>query len=346
MALPSRESSLFSSLPPWEMPWSDFMLSYGIQAVVVAIFVWIPILHPEILERPKPDYHAIELVPTPVPVNHQPQRQLPKPVEVAELDPPPVAMRLPAPVPQPKPKVDDPPAPEVKIATRKPDPLPPTPAPMIPKQIVRTNVFSTGSSAPQTIDRAPQKVQTGGFGDPNGVPAKASQNKAVNIAQAGGFDMPAGPGYGNGTGGANGARGVVASTGFGGGVATGNVRASSGGTVRQAGFGDADVPAPPTVQSRPAAQAAAKMVPAEILSKPVPIYTEEARAKRIEGEVLLEVVLEATGKLRVLRVVRGLGHGLDDAAVRAAEQIRFKPAQKDGQPSDSTAVLHIIFQLA
>jgi hypothetical protein len=50
--------------------------------------------------------------------------------------------------------------------------------------------------------------------------------------------------------------------------------------------------------------------------------------------------------LRVLRVVRGLGHGLDDSAVRAAEQIRFKPALKDGQPSDSTAVVHIIFQLA
>jgi TonB family protein len=114
--------------------------------------------------------------------------------------------------------------------------------------------------------------------------------------------------------------------------------------VQQAGFGD--VAAPPTVQSRPAPQAAEKIVPAEILSKPVPIYTEEARAKRIEGEVLLEVVLEASGKLRVLKVVRGLGHGLDDAAVHAAEQIRFKPALKDGQPSDSTAVLHIIFQLA
>lgn len=345
MAPPSRELGLFSSLPSWEMPWSDFMLSYGIQAVVVAIFVWIPILHPEILERPKPDYHAIELVPTPVPVNRTPQRQLRKPVVEAKLDPPPTAMRLPAPQPKPKPKVEVASAPDVKIATRKPDPLP-TAAPVIPKQIVRTNVFSTGSSAPQTIDRAPQKVQTGGFGDPNGVPAKASQNRAVNIAQAGGFDMPTGPGYGNGTGGAHGARGVVASTGFGGGVATGNARTSSAGTVREAGFGDADVPAPPTVQARPAAQAAAKIVPAEILSKPVPIYTEEARAKRIEGEVLLEVVLEASGRLRVLRVVRGLGHGLDDAAVHAAEQIRFKPAMKDGQPSDSTAVLHIIFQLA
>jgi TonB family protein len=327
------------------MPWSDLVLSYGVQAVVVAIFVWIPILHPEILERPKPDYHAVALVPTPVPVNHAPQRQLRKPFLVAELDPPPEALRLPAPQPQPKAKVEDAPAPEVKIASKKLETLPPSAAPVIPKQALRTNVFSTGSSAPQTMDRAPQTVQTGGFGDPNGVPAKASQNKAVNIAQAGGFDMPTGPGYGNGTGGARGARGVVASTGFGNGVAAGNATLSRG-TVRQAGFGDADVPAPPTVQSRPAAQAAEKIVPAEILSKPLPIYTEEARAKGIEGEVLLDVVLQATGRLRVLKVVRGLGHGLDDAAVHAAEQIRFKPALKDGQPSDSTVVLHIIFQLA
>jgi TonB family protein len=326
------------------MPWRDFFLSYGAQIIVIAIFVWIPVLHPEILDRPKRDYHAIELVPTPVPVNHEPQRQLPKPVLVAELDPPPATLRLATPRPDPKPKVEEAAAPDLKIAAKKLDPLPATAA-VIPKQAVKTNVFSTGSSAPQTIERAPQQVQTGGFGDPNGVPAKASQTQAVNIARAGGFDMPTGPGYGNGTGGAKGARGVVASTGFGGGVAT-EAAPSSRGAVRQAGFGDADVPAPPTVQSRPAAQAAQKIVPAEILSKPVPIYTEEARSKRIEGEVLLEVVLEATGKLRVLKIVRGLGHGLDDAAVHAAEQIRFKPALKDGQPSDSTAVLHIIFQLA
>ena len=156
--------------------------------------------------------------------------------------------------------------------------------------------------------------------------------------------MPTGPGSGNGTGGSKGVRGVVASTGFGNGVATGSASTPQR-TVHQAGFGDADVAAPPTVQSHPA-EAAAKLTPAEILSKPVPIYTEEARAKHIEGEVLLEVVLEASGRLRVLKVVRGLGHGLDDAAVRAAEQIRFKPALKDGQPSDSTAVLHIVFQLA
>jgi len=48
----------------------------------------------------------------------------------------------------------------------------------------------------------------------------------------------------------------------------------------------------------------------------------------------------------VVRVIRGLGHGLDEAAVQAAQQIHFKPALQDGQPADSTAVLHIVFQLA
>ncbi len=340
----SDESILFSSLPRWRAPWHEFVLSYGVQAVMVAILVWIPVLHPEILEAPAKDYHAIELVPTPVPENHEPQRQLRKPVFQAKLDPPSAALRLPAPQPQPKRRVEDAPAPEVKIATKKLEPVP-TSAPAVPRQIVRTNLFSTGSSAPQTIERPPQQVQTGGFGDPNGVPARTTQTRAVNIAQAGGFDMPAGPGYGNGSGGANGARGVVASSGFGGGVAV-SPRSTSSGTVRQAGFGDADVPAPPTVQSHPALQTPAKVVPAEILSKPVPAYTEEARAKRVEGEVLLEVVFEASGRLHVVRVVRGLGHGLDDAAIRAAEQIRFRPALKDGLPSDSTAVVHIIFQLA
>ena len=335
-------------LPQRRVPWYEFVFSYGTQAVIVAIFVWVPLLHPEILETPKQYLHLTSLIPVPPPVNHAPQRQLPppKPVLIAKLDPPPAALRLPTPQPAPKPKVEDAPAPEVKIAEKKLD-LPPAKSAVIPQTIKMNNFPTTGSSAPQTTRRPAEQVQTGGFGDPNGVPAKLNQGKApVNIAQAGGFDMPTGPGNGNGTGGAKGVSGVVASTGFGAGVATGDARTSSPrGTVRQAGFGD-DVPAPPTVQSHPAAAAAARIIPAEILSKPVPIYTDEARAQKIEGEVLLEVSFQATGKIQVLRVVRGLGHGLDDAAVRAAEQIRFKPALKDGQPSDSTAVLHIIFQLA
>ena len=345
MGLPASSQFLFSPLPDSRTPWTEFLFSYGTQSLLIAFVLWVRILNPEILRPAEQNYRAIELVPTPAPVNHEPQplRQLQKRVEVAKLDPAPAAMHLPAPVP--KPKVEDSPAPEVRVAPKKLDSLPP--APVIPKQLVRTNVFSTGSSATPTLARAPQQVQTGGFGDPNGIPAKPNNGKPANIAQAGGFDMPTGPGYGNGTGGASGARGVVASAGFGSGIATGdgsgNVSASRG-TVRQAGFADAAAPAPPA-HSRPA-ETATKVTPAEILSKPTPIYTEEARHLRIEGEVLLEVKLEASGQVHVMRVVRGLGHGLDDAAVRAAEQIRFKPASRDGQPADSTAVLHIIFQLA
>ena len=343
----SPGSVLFSPLPEWKKPWSEVVLSYGAQAILIAILAWIRLLNPEVLEPPKKDYHAIELVPTPVPVNHEPQRQLPRPVVVAKVDPvepPPSALRLPAPKVQPKPKPEETRAPEVKIAAKTPEVAPVARAPVIPRTI-KTGDFSTGSSAPQTIRQAPQQVQTGGFGDPNGIPARTTQTQAVNIASRGGFDMPTGPGFGNGTGGANGARGVVASSGFGNGVATGPSHAVSAGPVKQAGFGSTEAPASSTA-SRPAQTTVAKVVPAEILYKPTPIYTEEARAKRIEGEVLLEVVFEATGKLRVVRVVRGLGHGLDENAVRAAEQIRFKPALKDGQPSDETAVVHIIFQLA
>jgi len=342
------QQGLFSLLPEPKKPWSEVAVSFGVQAAAVALLVWVRLLHPEILQNPVRDYHAIELVPTPVPVNHQPQpiRRFTPPPQVAELDPPVEALRLPAPQPKPKIKMEDAPAPEVVIAAKKLENLPPVPKPVIPRAPVKTNVFSSGSSATPTIALAPEKVQTGGFGDPHGVPAKASVGKPITIAQLGSFDMPTGPGSGNGTGGANGARGVVVSSGFGNGVAVSDSRPVQRAVVQQAGFGSADVPAPPTSGPHTAQTIAPKIVPAEILWKPVPIYTEDARKQKVEGEVLVEAVLEASGKVRVLRVVRGLGHGLDEEAVKEAGQLRFKPALRDGQPSDSTVVLHVVFQIA
>ena len=54
----------------------------------------------------------------------------------------------------------------------------------------------------------------------------------------------------------------------------------------------------------------------------------------------------ASGPARVLATVRGLGYGLDESAVAAAEAIRFRPAERAGIPADSTAIVHIVFQLA
>jgi TonB family protein len=115
--------------------------------------------------------------------------------------------------------------------------------------------------------------------------------------------------------------------------------------VQATGFGDAAAPPQPTPRAHPEVTST-PVLPAEIISKPTPTYTAEARSLRIQGEVLLEVVLEASGSLHIVRVVRGLGHGLDDNAVKAAQQIRFRPAMRNGQPADSTVVLHIVFQLA
>jgi TonB family protein len=92
--------------------------------------------------------------------------------------------------------------------------------------------------------------------------------------------------------------------------------------------------------------AAARFTPVEILSKPKPAYTDEARQNKIEGEVLLDMQFSASGEARILRMVRGLGHGLDENAVAAASGIRFRPATRDGEAVDSAAVVHIVFQLA
>ena len=52
------------------------------------------------------------------------------------------------------------------------------------------------------------------------------------------------------------------------------------------------------------------------------------------------------GEVQVNRVVKGLGHGLDEAAMRAAQQIKYKPALSNGHAVDFPAVVHIVFQIA
>jgi TonB family protein len=336
-------------LPEPGTRWGRFVLSYGMQSVVMALFVIMAIAYPEVLVMPVHDYHFVSLVSTPPPVPQAPAPvknfPAPAPKIVEPVTPRPEALRVPLDVPRKKPPVPEDQAPKVTLSASK-EPLPDMKA-QIPRPPVKTNVFSTGSSATPTMAAAPQKVQTGGFGDPNGVPASDNHGRPVTIAQAGSFDLPSGPGYGNGTGGSHGARGVVASTGFGSGVATGDSSgtvSASRAAVRQGSFGDADVA---TAQPKAkAAEPVVKTLPAEITFKPHPVYTDEGRHLKIEGEVLLDVVFSATGQIRVVRVVRGLGHGLDESAVRAAEQIQFKPALRDGHPTDSEAVLHIVFQLA
>jgi hypothetical protein len=178
MSSSASQATLFSLLPKTRAPWTEFAFGTGTQALAIAFLIWVRLLYPTVVSPPAHPYNTIGLVSTPVPVNHQPQpvHQF-KPVLVANLDPPINALRLPVPQPKIPAKAEDAPVPAVNIAPRKLEPLPVNSAPVIPKQAVKTNVFSAGSSAAPTTERAASQVQTGGLGIPTEFPPKPIRAK-------------------------------------------------------------------------------------------------------------------------------------------------------------------------
>jgi TonB family protein len=355
---------LFKTLEFKESRKRSLWMSVVVHGVLLSVLLAIPLIFTETMKvkfntteivPPMPKQQVLEVThykaPPPKPV------VLPKPV-VAPPPPKPIVTPPPELKPPEPPKVADVKLPEV-IERAKPAPVirntphvdapeAPIAAPKPPE--IKTGVFSTGSSATPTANLPAQKIQTGGFGDPNGIKGEGKPGKTANIASLGSFDLPVGPGAGNGTGGARGVKGVIASSGFGNGVAPvgnggGGGAGTTKGTVRPGGFGDVDGSAKQEAPKKRAETGPAQ-TPVEILFKPKPDYTDDARKARIEGEVLVRVLFTAAGEVKVLDVTRGLGHGLDETALRAAQQIKFKPAQRDGQPVDSTATVHIVFQMA
>jgi len=339
--------------------WASLGAGTAVEAVVVAGLCWVglalsysntpPALRKEIwstrITLPTPEESPAPEVPhrRPVPLLEAPKPQVsPKPLAAARPLPEPVIPRVPAIAP-PHPILHAPDAagnvPQLRMTT--------PPSPRWQPQ-VRLGAFGNSSNA-ATLPVPAKAVQTGGFGNPNGFPGEAQGGSHANVAHLGSFDLPVGPGRGNGTGGAQGAIGTVASADLGNGIAgPGEGGTPRSGAVQPGGFTDAQAQAQSASQIPRAARTpdTPKIEPVEILSKPNPVYTEEARRLHIQGEVLLQVVFMASEELRVVRVVKGLGHGLDEAALQAAEQIRFKPARRDGQPVDTTATLHVLFQLA
>jgi TonB family protein len=258
------------------------------------------------------------------------------------------------------PEVEPPKPVEEKIVVRA-EPTPPTPEPPAEKAIdppkPKPRDLTVGSFDPTgNSTRAPEAarpVVTAGFDSA----AARTPDMKMATAAVGGFDQSKGPAR-TGTDRPN----VVGDAGFGAGVSTGRGRGGAGGVVTSGGFGSATGgggggrPAGTVKASafdEKAAQQAAQPVrqarvetPLEILSKPTPAYTDEARTMKIEGEVLLEVEFTAAGEVRVMRIVRGLGHGLDESAMRAVKSMRFKPAQRNGEAIDFITTVNIVFRLA
>ena len=247
------------------------------------------------------------------------------------------AMLPPAPVVTPRLPAPPPPPPPVREVARAeaPKPLPVAP---IAAKIVEPAAPPLVPADPAVERRIEtpaiqRPIETGLFERTNG----ARANQAAAAVVTGGFESAAASPR-------DAAHGLGAVTT--GGFITG-ARApravNPSGEVQAAGF-DQRASAP----VRPSAAAPATPVdrPVEIVFKPTPEYTDEARSARIEGTVSLELEFTAAGDVRMLRVVRGLGHGLDEAAERAALRIRFKPAQSDGRPVDYRATVHITFRLS
>jgi TonB family protein len=338
-------------LPEQKWNWRTFVASYGIVTGLILFLISFGIIMPDTLLITA-NYHVTELIPRPA---LRPERRTkPKalPLQAKLLPPEPVfqtpKLIVPHEIRAPRPQPQEIEPPKVAMNNFAPAVLKPTSGAR--PVLIHTGEFQ-GSSVAPTVNAPISKVQTGGFGDPNGL--KPSENSKANgkliASTAGSFDMPLGPGQGNGSGGAKGIRGTVASADFGSGVATpgqGDGRRSGRGSagVQSSGFGSQEI-----AQNTPHIQrvdSGPPTTPVEITYKPNPAYTGEARSLKLEGEVLLEVEFAANGQLHVNRVVRGLGHGLDEAAITAANKMRFKPALRNGQAMDSTAIVHVVFQLA
>lgn len=224
----------------------------------------------------------------------------------------------------------------------------------------KVGMFHTNIPTAVANNMGRTSTKTGGFGDPMGVHPNPGANRPATIAAYGSFQSAIGDTSGAGAA----RRGKVGGVDFGSGYAHGVPGGTGHGKVTTVGFNDGvgggtgygphGTAKVGGFKDNALTTAAPKMVVAntgnsttvEVISHPKPQYTAEARQLKIQGDVVLEVRFSADGRCHVIRVVRGLGHGLDEQAIRVAEETHFKPATRDGKPVDITTYYRIDFQLA
>jgi TonB family protein len=154
---------------------------------------------------------------------------------------------------------------------------------------------------------------------------KLAENHMPNLGVANAPVMPSAPpsnGTGSGGGIGSGSGGGVG-VGHGPGVGAGSGGGMGGGVYKVGG----GITAP------------------QAIATPDPEYTEEARRAKTQGTCILWLVVDSTGKPRDIKVVRGLGYGLDGKALEAVRQWRFQPSLKDGKPVDVQISVEVAFHL-
>jgi periplasmic protein TonB len=135
---------------------------------------------------------------------------------------------------------------------------------------------------------------------------------------------PASPSQGTGSGGGS---GTGAGTGLGEGTGPGIGEGTGGGTGGGPYRPGSGITAP------------------AILQEVKPDYTEDARRRGLSGDVVLEIVVKSDGRVGAVRIVQGLGAGLDERAAAAVRQWRFSPARRFGTPVDVLVEVAVEFRL-
>jgi protein TonB len=74
------------------------------------------------------------------------------------------------------------------------------------------------------------------------------------------------------------------------------------------------------------------ITPPRLLEVATPDYTEDAKRHKISGDVVVLIVVDTKGDVIEAKVVKGLGHGLDENAIAAVREWKYKPATRDDKP--------------
>ena len=204
----------------------------------------------------------------------------------------------------------------------------PLPPPKVKRIGLKKTTVSVPEVAPPPPTPAPQPVPPT---PPDPLPARqivapVVTAKADPVEQPGVIEKPAptppsqGPGA---NGGAGSGRGVGNGEGTGSGIGDGSGGGIGGGPYRP-GSG---------------------VTPPRLLREVKAEYTEEARRRAVTGDVLLEIVVLRDGSVGDVRVLRGLGLGLDQRAVAAVRQWRFSPSTLRGTPVDVIVEVAVEFTL-
>jgi len=88
-----------------------------------------------------------------------------------------------------------------------------------------------------------------------------------------------------------------------------------------------------------------RITPPQLIYKVEPEFSEEARKAKFSGMVILSIEVDATGHARALRVLQSPGLGLEQKAIDAVTQWRFRPGYQDGKPVVTGATVEVNFRL-